>query len=200
MFINDWLYERKMKKQRAKRKYSDDMCWDLQYTLLQILPQMIETLRKAKHGYPAQLNFEEINNFPIKWVQEELSNLKEEYKEKDFDEPDIQDSFTRWQLTLKRISYCLKQADETQTNIFNPYEEEYNKQRWGQFKNFKDSTEVYKHDNKGKPLLYKFKDVKIDSKLKENYFNKLDEIDKYRDDMKTEAFNLINKYFWNLWD
>ena len=149
MFINGWLYERKMKKQRAKRKYSDDMCWDLQYTLLQILPQMIETLRKAKHGYPAQLNFEEINNFPIKWVQGELSNLKEEYKEKDFDEPDIQDSFTRWQLILKRISYCLKQADETQTNIFNPYEEEYNKQRWGQFKNFKDSTEVYKHDNKG---------------------------------------------------
>jgi RNA-splicing ligase RtcB len=34
-------------------------------------------------------------------------------------------------------------------------------------------------------------------------FQWLDEarrIDKYRDDMKTEAFNLINKYFWDLWD
>lgn len=53
----------KYKRQRIKKKYSDDMCWDLQYTLLEILPKMLETLRQGKHSYP-ELEFEEIDSLP----------------------------------------------------------------------------------------------------------------------------------------
>lgn len=117
----------KYKKQRVKRKYSDDMCWDLQYTLLEILPKMIETLRQGKHGYPEE-EFEEVDNFPHDWVQKSLKELEKDFDGKDYDKPDIKDQFTRWHLILKRISYCLIQADETQTEIKNKYQKEYDKQ------------------------------------------------------------------------
>lgn len=200
----------KYKKQRVKRKYSDDMCWDLQYTLLEILPKMIETLRQGKHGYPEE-EFEEVDNFPHDWVQKSLKELEKDFDGKDYDKPDIKDQFTRWHLILKRISYCLIQADETQTEIKNKYRKEYDKQLWGvddweteeklSVKDwFKKHTYVSKRDENGKPILHTFDFKEVDPKLKKDCFDEARRIDKYRDDMKTEAFNLINKYFWHLWD
>ena len=200
----------KYKIQRARKKYSNDMCWDLQYTLLEILPKMIETLRQGKHSYP-ELEFEEIDSLPHDWVQNALKELEKERNLEDYDKPDIKDQFTRWHLILKRISYCLMQADETQTEIKNKYQREYDKQLWGiedweedkklSVKEwFKKHTYVSKRDENGKPVLHTFDFKEVDPELKKNYFDESRRIDEYRDNMKTEAFNLINKYFWHLWD
>lgn len=208
--FKDIRYKHKMQKQRVKRKYSDDMCWDLQYTLLEILPKMIETLRQGKHGYPEE-KFEEVDNFPHDWVQQSLKELEKDFNEKDFDKPNIKDQFTRWHLILKRMSYCLIQADETQTEIKNKYQKEYDKQLWGvddweaeeklSIKEwFEKHTYVSKYNKNGNPILHTFDFKEVEPKLRENYWKEEERINTYRDDMKTEAFNLINKYFWNLWD
>ena len=208
--FKDIRYKHKMQKQRVKRKYSDDMCWDLQYTLLEILPKMIETLRQGKHGYPEE-KFEEVDNFPHDWVQQSLKELEKDFNEKDFDKPNIKDQFTRWHLILKRMSYCLIQADETQTEIKNKYQKEYDKQLWGvddweaeeklSIKEwFEKHTYVSKYNKNGNPILHTFVFKEVEPKLRENYWKEEERINTYRDDMKTEAFNLINKYFWNLWD
>lgn len=208
--IKDYFYERKMKKQRVKRKYSDDMCWDLQYTLLDILPKMIETLRKGKYSYPEE-KFEEVDNFPHDWIQQSLKELEKDFDKADFDKPNIKNRFTRWHLILKRMSYCLIQADETQTEIKNKYQKDYDKQLWGvddweveeklSVKDwFKKHTYVSKRDENGKPLLHAFDFKEVEPELRKNYWQEEERINTYRDDMKTEAFNLINKYFWNLWD
>ena len=176
----------KYKKQRVKRKYSDDMCWDLQYTLLEILPKMIETLRQGKHGYPEE-EFEEVDNFPHDWVQKSLKELEKDFDGKDYDKPDIKDQFTRWHLILKRISYCLIQADETQTEIKNKYRKEYDKQLWGvddweteeklSVKDwFKKHTYVSKRDENGKPILHTFDFKEVDPKLKKIVLMKLEEL------------------------
>lgn len=208
--IKNYIYETKMKKQRVKRKYSDDMCYNVNYTLLDILPKMIETLRKEKHSYP-ELKFEEVDTFDYSWIQNNLRELDIEFTQNDYDKPSIKDPFTRWQLILKRISYCLTQADENQTEIINEYEKEYSNQLW----NIKDSledeklstkdwidlhSEPIKFDENGKPKLYAFKFNEVDKELKKKYMERDNEISNYRNEMKTEAFNLINKYFWNLWD
>lgn len=208
--FKDIKYERKMAKQRIKRKYSDDMCWDLQYTLLDILPKMIETLRKGKHGYPEE-KFEEVDTFPHSWIKENLKELEKDFSDKKYEKPNIKDPFTRWHLILKRISYCLIQADETQTIIKNKYEEEYDKQLWGvddwkaekklSVKEwFKRHTYVSKRDENGKPLLHAFDFKEVEPELRKNYWQEEERINTYRNSMKTEAFNLINKYFWNLWN
>lgn len=200
--IEDYFYERKMAKQRAKRKYSDDMCWGIDYTLLEILPPMIEQMRKAKHGYP-ELEFEEVLNFPIQWINKEMKNLQKEFKEKDYEEPDINDPFTKWQLILKRIVFCLTEADEDKTSFKNQYDEEYDKQLWSNIKNENNLKEYFvpvKYDENNKPKLYKFNTHKVDEELSKKWLNTEEEIWEYRDNMKTEAFNLINEYFWTLWD
>lgn len=207
-YLKDWFYERKYRRQRAKNKYSIDMCFSIDYTLLEILPKMLEEMRKMKHGYPQmEDHFPEVDLFSLDFKVDCLRKLEEEFKEADFDKPDLDDDFTRWQIILMRMIYCLQQADENQTEIENKYYEEFHRQSWpdtSNTKKFKDFwntiTEPVKFDKKGKPKLYKFKQNEVDPELKENYFKEVEKINKYKDDMKTEAFNLINKYFWCLWD
>lgn len=196
--------------QRITRKYSDDMCYSVNYTLLDILPKMIETMRKYKYSYP-EFKFEEVDNFSQDWINDQLKNLEIEYKQKDYELPSVEDPFTRWQLILKRISYCLIQANEDETKIENEYNEEYFNKLWNikdpleeeklsTKKWFEKHTEPIKFDENGKPKLYAFKLNKVNKELEKKWLERNNEILKYRDDMKTEAFNLINKYFWNLWD
>ena len=196
--------------QRIVRKYSDDMCYSVNYTLLDILPKMIETMRKYKNSYP-EFEFEEVDNFPHDWIKQQLKDLEIEYKQKDYELPNIKDPFTRWQLILKRISYCLIQANEDETKIENKQDEEYSNNLWGiedpskennlsTSEWFKKHTEPVKFDENGKPKLYAFKFNEVDKELKKKWLERDNEIIKYRDEMKTEAFNLINKYFWTLWD
>ena len=57
-----------------------------------------------------------------------------------------------------------------------------------------------KFDSEGKPICYELKTNEPPEELKEKYFNREQEIFEYRNKMKDEAFDLIKKYFWNLWD
>ena len=189
--------------QRITRKYSDDMCYSVNYTLLDLLHKMIETMRKYKYSYP-EFKFEEVDNFPQDWINDQLKNLEIEYKQKDYELPSIEDPFTRWQLILKRISYCLIQANEDETKIENEYNEEYFNKLWNikdpleeeklsTKKWFEKHTEPIKFDENGKPKLYAFKLNKVNKELEKKWLERNNEILKYRDDTKTEAFNLINK-------
>ena len=39
-----------------------------------------------------------------------------------------------------------------------------------------------------------------DEKIKKKYKKRNEEIEEYRDKMKDEAFDLLKKYFYHLWD
>ena len=39
-----------------------------------------------------------------------------------------------------------------------------------------------------------------DEELKKKYWNRVEEIEKYRQERKDEAFDLMKKYFYTLWD
>ena len=49
--------EEKWAKQRAKRGFSDDMVWAIDYTLLRLIPDMLEQLVKNMHGWQPQLGY-----------------------------------------------------------------------------------------------------------------------------------------------
>ena len=174
--IKQYKFNRKMAKQRAKRGFSDDMCWGMCDWFLETFPKMIINLRDMKHGYP-ELNFEEVDNFSTKWitsVSKEINKLNKKYG---YDNLDIKDTFSRWQLILTRIAYCLIQANEDTTDIKNEYREDYVNQIFGNIYQTKQKQE-----------------------LEKKYFEREKEIIEYRDEMKNEAFDLLKKYFWNLWD
>ena len=60
--MGNYKFNKKMAKQRAKRGFSDDMCWNMYGWILETFPKMIINLRDMKNGYP-ELKFEEINYF-----------------------------------------------------------------------------------------------------------------------------------------
>lgn len=170
--MGNYKFNKKMAKQRAKRGFSDDMCWNMYGWILETFPKMIINLRDMKNGYP-ELKFEEINDFSIDWIEKVCEQI---------DDFDIYDDFYKWQLILTRIAWCLEQANEETTCIKNEYEEEY-------------FDKIFKND-------YEFWENKNgeDKELEEKYFSRLKDIAEYRNQMKDEAFDLIKKYFWNLWD
>lgn len=144
-----------------------------------------------------------------KYAQEFTDKIeKESLKGPDYDYTDticfwggtISDRcFCRWWIILTRIAWCLEQASED-TKIYNEYAEEFNKQSWKDINSLSDILEVETYTDNREPSLYSLKDNNVDPELKKKYFNKEAEISKYRDDCKNEAFDLIKKYFWNLWD
>lgn len=99
-------------------------------------------------------------------------------------------------------------ATRTLECVKNEFYEEYNEAVWGkendQEKNFKkwwnNHFVVEKTDKKGKPLTYRLITNEPEPELKEKYWNREKEICEYRDAMKNEAFDLLKKYFFNLWD
>lgn len=194
----------KIKKQRAKKGYSYiDLC-NIDYFFQTTFVKMIREFEEQKFGSP-DLPFEEVDKFDIKWVNEEYNNIIEsirkfdwfkDYTDEEIKEFSIYDHYIRWRLILRRIAYCLEQSSEDLCNETNEYSDEYFKQKFGDIKSFSDLLEPCE-DN---PNLYKIKDKKVNKSLERKYFKRENEIEKYRIKMKDEAFNLLSKYFFDLWD
>lgn len=49
--------EEKWAKQRAKRGFSDDWCWSIDFTLLKLIPDMLEHMTKNMHGWQPYLGY-----------------------------------------------------------------------------------------------------------------------------------------------
>ncbi len=213
--FRDWKFDRKMARQRKKKGFADCDCWGMNYWFSDTFVKMIRTLRDMKHGAPEK-EFEEFDNFPLEWVNNTAPKLLEIKKSKwDEDELDFwgdEKYFDRWWMVLERIAWCLENCNEwyedpTNPDTINEYEEDYMKQSWGEAdekESFKDwwnrHWEVSEVDNKGKPLTYKMKEKKVDKNLEDNYRRRLNEIAQYREECKDEAFDLLKKYFYHLWD
>lgn len=208
--LKDLRFERRMAKQRRKKGYADCDCWGMYYWFSDTFAKMILRLRDMKNGYP-DLPFEEVENFPLQWVNETAHELNKIKVKAGYDEGVLlDDKFDRWQLILSRIAWCLQQASDEITDIENEYQEEYNRQVWGENafsdnkKSFKqwwaEHTEVSSVDEKGKPKLYTLKTNEPDEEIREKFWNREKEIAEYREKCKDEAFDLLKKYFYNLWD
>lgn len=200
--MKDYKFNKKMAKQRAKRGFSDDMCWGMYNWFLETFPKMIINLRDMKHGYP-ELDFEEIEKIPISWIKSASKEINEINKKDGYDEFDIEDGFNRWQLILTRIAYCLTQADEDTTEIKNEYQDEYFNQVFGDNHQIQENETFRDWWNRRFEKVesgYIMKTNEPSKELEKKYFDREKEIYEYRNKMKDEAFDLLKKYFWDLWD
>lgn len=93
-----------------------------------------------------------------------------------------------WKAILDRMTFCFTEMNEESCSLKNEFDEEYHKQVFGD-KNWDD-------------LSYsgKWKFNKAEPELEQKYKQKRKEIYEYRTKMKDEGFDLLKKYFWNLWD
>lgn len=189
--------------QRARKGYSGYDLWGLDYYLQIMIPKAIMDFESTLHGSP-ELEFEEIDTFDYSWVikqyDEILKNLKKDkwfdeysYEDEAFKELTLDNCYIKFRIILRRIAYCFTESNEELCSQVNEYEDEYLKQR------FNDNEDLFipLEDNL---KLYKLNVKKVDEELDYNYTKRQLEIEQYIEDMKNQAFELLSKYFFYLWD
>lgn len=175
--------------------YERKDCWSLDYFLSDKFTEMILHMRKNKMGCPGDITFNDIKDFPIDFIEHAMDFIQEEYEEmkdkNEYDPPDLFDEFTIWSIVLFRIVYCLKRTHEEK--FYNEYSEEYFKQVFGE-----DGFVFEDYDNK--TGLYRLITNEPDKDLKEKYDKRQDEIESECKRNKNEAFELLSKWYYSLWD
>lgn len=177
--LKDFKFNLECKIQRFLYGYSNSDCWDMHYWLGDTFPKMIRKLRDTKMGAP-DLDFEEFDSFPTEWIEEQSKILLQQKKEKGLKEEIViqgkEKIFDRWWFILSRIAYCLEQSNEEIIEI----ENEHSKDFMNIALNNKNSIS--------------------EKEIRKKYIERENEIFNYRNKMKDEAFILLQKYFWHLWD
>lgn len=107
--------------------------------------------------------------------------------------------FDRWWIILTRIAWCLEQASD-ENEIKNIYAKDYLKAKFNNASDIKDMFKQVVDDNNNETSLYELMTYEVDKALEDAYWKKEEEIAEYKENCKNEAFDLIKKYFYNLWD
>ena len=182
-----------------KKGYSYSDLYDLSYYFSTTFTDMLKEFEETIYGYP-QCEFEEVDTYKSQWLlknyDEIIISLKTHPNFVDVDvyysDYPMDDPYIKWRLILRRIIWCLQEGNRD-------YESEYWKEYWDILK---------KHNMLFEQKLNKDnKELKL-SEVEKRKLKKLQQL-AYKDDLKfdsykrqniSEAFNLIAKYYFNLWD
>lgn len=189
----DRKFDEKMSLQKQEKGYCDLDVWNLCSWFMETVPKMLQELRDGLHGYPVPIT----PNHSTKSI--------------DCDE---EKGFTEWQNTIDRMIFLLHEMNEDTCSMKNEYQdeidnaqEEFNK-KYGFFGEklsdiLETEEEKEKHKKSGSKRWYSFSDDPEHPEWKELRYKWLlqqQTIFQYRNECKTEFFNLFSKYFWDLWD
>lgn len=176
--------------QRAKKGYSYEDLWSINNYFQTTFANMIDDFEKEKIGSPI-CEFKEVDLFDKEFINKVSEEIYQEIaKSKYFNDINTideakeyfkNDNYIKWRIVLKRIAYCLRESSED----FCSQENEY----WHRYYELNYEKDKLNEDEQ-----------KENKKLEKQWLSREKQIDKYRTKMKDEAFKLISKYFFNLWD
>lgn len=206
--IKVYLQGLKYRRQRAKRGWSEKDTLDIDHWFLDVVPQMLEYLKEHHMGFPSDLQKEYINIH-----SGELNMTYDEYCSWHTDENSegymlrekVDEACNRlWNEILGRMIFLLREACEDTSIVKNPYEEESRRihmefsEKYGVLgEKLLKPEDIYPN---GAKRIYTPADLPEYKETAELYLKESIKLDEYRDRCKTEAINLFNKWFWNLWD
>lgn len=183
----------RMAKQRAKRGFSDEDVWSIDYWFCETISPMLKQLAKKPHGFQT---LDDNGDFI--------------YKEK-FSEEESDMYYKRWQDTILHMAFLADEMHQDKCSMKNPYDKEFHRihrafeKKYG-FGGEKLWTEEDKKDSE-KTGHYKLYGPEHDPVRGEEYRKIMDswldyehKIEEYRDKCKDEFFVLFSKYFRCLWD
>lgn len=174
-------------RQRITRGYSDYDVWEM-FTFLQtLIPDMLQTLKNTRSGSPGYLG--------------------ENYTDKDGIL--VNDTcHEEWDKILDKMIFLWREIDEKTCSQKNPYKKEYLKaldefhQKYGCF-GVGLQTEKELEENKksgGQRTVHFMDELPEYREISEKYREKEKSLDEYRKSCKDEAFDMLKKYFFDLWD
>ena len=206
--IKEYRQNLRYRRQRAKRGWSEKDTWDIDHWFLDVVPQMLEYLKDHHTGFPRDLQKEYVNTH-----SSELNMTCEEYcswsADENFEGYKLREKTDEvccrlWNGILDRMIFLLREAGEDTCSVKNPYEEENRRihmefsKKYGILgEKLLKPEDIYPN---GAKRLYTPADLPEYKETAELYLKESIKLDEYRDRCKTEAINLFNKWFWNLWD
>ena len=159
-----WAY------QRVKKGYCDkDLLFGVENWLVEMLPEVIDEIKKEKCGVPLVIHNEVIESFGIDPI-EYWDICNDEIRETHSKQIDAE-AKKRWHDILSRISFLLRETVEWKCSKQNSYEDKYSKT--------KVSDPEYEE-------------------IRRHYYEEDDKLEKYREQCKKEAVELLMKWSWHL--
>ena len=174
-------------KQRIVRGYADIDLWNM-YSYLQILvPNMLQDLRDHRMGSPDYLG-ENYTNAEGILVNDTCHE--------------------EWDKILDEMIFLWRESREETCSLKNPYEEEYDKafdefhEKYGVFgEKLQTEAELEENRKRGGGGTVHFMDELPEYKeLYGEYRIEERKLEKYREQCKNEAFDMLKEHFYALWD
>lgn len=167
----------KFSRQRATRGYSDRDSWDMFHYLQELIPAMLQDLRNHRHGSPV------LEGVPENELEE------------------------KWNEILERMIFLWQESSEETCSKKNRYEARYwschreFEKKYGLFGCKLMTEEEKKASREGKGTRVHFMGELPEYRMiSDRYFQAERRLEKYRDECKNEALEMLKKYFWALWD
>ena len=183
----------RMAKQRAKRGFSDEDVWSIDYWFCETISPMLKQLAKKPHGFQT---LDENGDFI--------------YKEKcTKEESDMY--YKRWQDTILHLAFLADEMHPEKGSMKNPYDKEWHRiqrafeKKYGFFGEKLQTEEKKKEAEKTGNHIWHMPDedpIHGDEykKIMDAHHDFEMKIEEYRDKCKDEFFALVSKYFRCLWD
>jgi len=173
--------------QRAKKGYSYQDLWSIEHWFMETVPKMLQDYRKNIHG---------CSNEFIKCENGTECTYQE-----------FEQGMNEWKAVIDRMIFCFTEMNEDTCSMKNEFKEEYQEQLCKDFltkkkpKRWERIKKWFEKEDKNAPVkLYPLVFGDVEPELEENYQRREEEIENYREKMKDEGFDLMKRYFWNLWD
>lgn len=188
-------------KDRMFKGYSRYDLMDIDHWFQTTFVNMLSDFEKSLVGSPEVITLDDIKEYDINWVNENYKDIIKTTRENDYFnkyknldefeenwfEDGVYDHFIAWKLILRRIIYCLRECSDEQCSMNNEY--------WDKYWELVYERE-YKDDEERDKVLNDSETIKLNKKVQERN----QEIDDYKEKMKNEAFELLSKWFFALWN
>lgn len=172
--------------QRVTRGYAECDKWNMYVHLQNLIPEMLQDLRDNRMGSPGYLGENYTNKEGI------LVN---------------DTCHAEWNKILDHMIFLWRESNEETCKRKNPYDEEYGKaykefvKRYGLFGEKLQTEEELKESQKhGSRTMHFMDEISEFKEISEKYFAEDKELEKYREQCKNEAMDLLKKHFFALWD
>lgn len=176
----------KWSKQRIVRGYAQCDRWGMYHYLQNLIPDMLQDLKDNRMGSPGHLGENYINEEGV-MVNDTC------HKE--------------WDDILDQMIFWWKEMNEDTCSRKNPYEEEYERaneefdEKYGmRGEKLRTKEEIEESEKSGYRRIHTMDEVPEYKEIYEKYFEAEKERDRYMEECKDKAMDMLKEYFFCLWD
>lgn len=197
--VGDFLRSIKWAWQRATKGYCDLDTYGVGDWFLNTLPDMLESIKNNRVGFPSALQEEGMEHYGLKSM-DEYNAASEELRDKIDDYGN-----EKWGEILSEMIFLLREANEETCSKANPYEKEYHRVseefhttygEWGEM--LLTEEEKAKAKKSGGFPIYLPSHLPEYKEISELYFNEERKISKYQAQCKDKAIEMFSKWFYSL--